>query len=327
MPKIGVVIHRPLRESLFTTADWARLHELGEVVATDSAEPISSAEAIALLQDCEVGIGSWGSPNVGSAALVAACPKLRLWEHVAGTVKNMFGPHLAGRELTIASCKTAIADCVAEMTLGLLICGVRGLFANALANRSGRCGKGRAGVLYGSRIGIVGVSAVGQRVARLLHQHPGQVLAYDPYCDPALAQELGLELVADLAELCRRVDALTLHTPYLDATHHLVQAEHFQALPDHALVINTARGACLDQAALQAELERGRLFACLDVTEPEPLPDDHPLRDLPNCLITSHIAGPATVNMGAQCVADVAAFLAGKQPLAVITPDMLAITA
>jgi len=242
-------------------------------------------------------------------------------------VKWMFPPALEARELVIASCKTAIAESVAELTLGQLICGLRGLFANARATRAGRCGKGRVGVLAGSTVGIVGVSAVGERVARLLRHHPCRVLAYDPYCGDERAARLGIELVADLEALCRRVDAVSVHTPALPATRHLLQARHFSALADHALVINTSRGDCIDQDALQRELERGRLFACLDVTTPEPLPADHPLHTLDNCVVTSHIAGPASTAMGTQCVDDVAAFLAGGEPQAVVTAEMLATTA
>ncbi len=125
--KIGVVIHTKLRDRIFAHEDMARLNQLGEVRWTDSPDPISVQEACDILGDCEIGVGSWNTPYP-TEELLAVCPKLRLWEHVAGTVKHMFGPHLKGRNLIIASCKTANADAVAEMTLGEIILGVRRVF-------------------------------------------------------------------------------------------------------------------------------------------------------------------------------------------------------
>lgn len=325
-PKIGVVIHTSLRRNLFSSADAARLEKRGEVRWTDSPEPLSDAAAAALLADCDVGVGSWGTPCPKSADLMAACPRLRLWEHVAGTVRHMFGPHLDGRRppLVIASCKTAIADCVAEMALGEIILGLRRVFENAAANRAGVAGKpANLRVLDGSTVGVVGASEVGKRVIVLLRPFGCRILVYDPFLTDKAAAKMGAKRVADLVDLCAASDVVTLHTPALPATTRMLRAEHFRAMRDDAVFVNTARGLCIDQAALAAELARGRLFAILDVTDPEPAAADSPLRRLPNVVLTSHIAGPAAFNLGAQAVDDIAAFLRGRKPLCVQTPDML----
>ena len=134
--KIGVVIHTSLVNSVFSAADRARLNALGEVRWTASEKPLEEPAAIELLRDCTIGVGSWRTPWP-SAQLVEACPDLRLWEHVAGTVTRFFGPHLEGRDLTIASCKTAIADNVADVTLAQLIMGIRRLqYLLGVENRS-----------------------------------------------------------------------------------------------------------------------------------------------------------------------------------------------
>jgi len=327
MPTIGVVLPRPLRDQLFTPAAWQRLHGLGTVRAHDGDQQLDGAQAAELLAGCEVGIGSWGTPHPGTPDLLAACPELRLWEHAAGTVKRMFGDHLAGRELTIASCKTAIAEDVAEMVLGEIILGVRGWRVDADANRERERGPKARGVCYGRRVGIVGMSEVGKRVTTLLAQLDVEVLAYDPYCPAEDAATHGVRLVGELPVMCGECDVLSVHLPALESTRHLVDGSCFAALPDHALVINTSRGSCIDQDALQRELEAGRLEAMLDVTPPEPLPADHPLRRLPSCTITSHIAGPRSPRIGDQAVDDVAAFLAGREPLCVVRAETLEITA
>jgi phosphoglycerate dehydrogenase-like enzyme len=103
----------------------------------------------------------------------------------------------------------------------------------------------------------------------------------------------------------------------------MLAAAHFQAMRDDCVFVNTARGMCIDEAALIAELQKGRLFAFLDVSEPEPADDDCPLRTLPNVVYSSHISGGPGTNVGKQAVDDVAAFLRGLPPTCVVTEDML----
>ena len=106
--KIGGVIPTPLRGQIFTREDLRRLEGLGEVRWTDSAQALSMAEAVAILDGCAVGIGSWGTPWP-DAELLAGCPELQLWIHAAGSVRHFFGPHLEARDLVIACCAPAIA--------------------------------------------------------------------------------------------------------------------------------------------------------------------------------------------------------------------------
>jgi phosphoglycerate dehydrogenase-like enzyme len=325
--KIGVVIDRPLRDRLFTHRDQERLNSLGDVTWSAQDTPLSWDEAATLLADCRVGIGSWRSPFPGPA-LLEACPKLELWEHTAGSVKHLFGPHLEGRRLTIASCKPALADVVAEMTLGEIILGLRGVFGNAAANRHGVTGHpADLKVLFGSAIGIVGASLIGRRVIDLLRPFGCDVLVYDPYLPQSEAMSMRVERVEDLRSLCARCDVVSLHTPDVRETVGIMGAAEFTAMRDDAIFINTARGRCVDEAALIAELSKGRLTAILDVTEPEPPAPDSPFRALPNVVYTSHVGGPACPNLGRQAVEDVAAFLSGGVPQYVVTPEMLATTA
>ncbi|HLK55154.1 MAG TPA: hydroxyacid dehydrogenase [Chthonomonadaceae bacterium] len=326
-PKIGVVIHTTLRDQIFTPADIERLNALGDVRYTDAPTPLTVEAACHLLQDCEVGLGSWRTPYP-NAELVTACQHLRLWEHAAGTVKHFFGPHLEGRDLTVASCKTAIADSVAELTLGEIILGLRQILPNAAANRLGAApAPANHKGLFAATVGVLGASEVGKRVLRLLQPFGCRILLYDPTLTPEQAVALGATLVPDVLELCRNSDAITLHTPNIPACYHLLDAEAFAAMPDDAVFINTARGDCIDEAALIAELEKGRLFAFLDVTSPEPTAPNSPLRRLPNVVLNSHIAGLAAANIGKQAVDDIAAFLRGERPLCVVTADQLDYTA
>ena len=321
--KIAGLIPTPLRQLLFTAEDMERLAGLGQVRWNESAEQMPTVEAIELLQKCAVGIGSWGTPWP-DADLLAGCPELKLWMHCAGTVKHMFGQHLDGCDLVIASCAPAIAESVAEITLAQLIIGLRRTLQNGADNRSGPTRPpANSHTLFQSTVGVVGASEVGRRVVRNLRPFGPRILLYDPFVSASEAQEMGAELVADLMELCRRSDAVTLHTPPLPSTEKLLRAEHFQVMADDAVFINTSRGICLDEQALIAELAKGRLFAFLDVSAPEPAAVDSPLRTLPNVVYTSHLAGGKDGKIGRQAVDDIAAFLAGGQPLRAVTADKL----
>ncbi len=322
--RIGVLVHQPLQDQLFSEEDKRRLNALGEVVWTNSPKPLTVEQAVEMLHDCQIAVGSWGTP-MPSAELLAKCPHLKLWEHAAGTVKHFFGPHLEGSDLVIASCAPANGENVAEFTLGVLIIGLKRLFTNAADNRKGggspKPQNGR--VLGASTIGIIGASQVGRHVLRMLQPFGPSVLLYDPYVTAEEAAELGAEKVDDLLEVCRRSHAVSLHAPALPSTRHMLSAAQFQAMQDDAVFVNTARGMIVDEDALVAELEKGRLFAYLDVTYPEPAAADHPFRKLPNVVLSSHIAGMADIKFGRQAVNDIAAFLRGESPLMAVTADQL----
>jgi phosphoglycerate dehydrogenase-like enzyme len=113
----------------------------------------------------------------------------------------------------------------------------------------------------------------------------------------------------------RRSDVVSLHTPAIEACRHIINARNLALMKDHAIFINTARGMCVDEAALIAELETGRILTCLDVTDPEPPAPGSPLYRLPNCILTPHIAGSIKENCHRQgrAVADqIEAFAAGN---------------
>ena len=320
--KIGVVIHNWRMDDLLAPEDRARLAELGQVRWADSDDELSTEEAVDLLQGCRVGIGSWQTPWP-NGELLDACPELRLWVHVAGSVKYMFGPHLDGRDLDIISCHDAIAEYVAEMTVGLVLLGLRHYFRNALRNRTEKRPGEPPRTTYGSTVGIVGASCVGRWVVRYLEPYPCKMVCYDPFLSEQGAAELGVQKVEDLTDLCSRSDVVSLHTPALPETAKMMGAEQFQAMPDDGVFINTARGMCVDEDALITELRKGRLTAYLDVTDPEPAAEDSPLRSLPNCYVTSHIAGPPDPRMGAYAVDQVAAWLQGGRPEGLITANMI----
>ncbi len=321
--KIGVVIHGSLAEQLFSQADRLRLAAIGEIQWTSSRDPIDSAAAIEVLKHCEIGLGSWKTPKP-DAAVMAACPKLKTWIHVAGSPKAIFGPHLDGRSFTVACCAPAIADAVAETTVASLLMGLKRVLENAVANRTQKAPKPtNSRNLSSCTVGVIAASQVGQRVIKLLNQFGSTVQLFDPYINKDQAAAMGVTLVDDLVDLCRSSDAVTVHAPLLPSTYQMLQAKHFQAMRPSTVFVNTSRGSIVDEKALVMELQRGRLFAFLDVSDPEPAALNSPLRTLPNVVYTSHMAGGADLRLGKQAVDDLIAHLAGKPMTMPVTRDML----
>ena len=209
----------------------------------------------------------------------------------------MFGP-----AIRVTSGAAANAEPVAEFTLATILYAGKDVLWRRVGGRAERPdAAGDAGVEsgnFGRTIGIVGASLIGRRVVELLRPFPGlDVVVYDPFLTTDDAALLGVEK-AELDELCSMADVLSIHAPDLPSTRKMIGADQLRALRDGATVINTARGALVDHDALADELACGRITAVLDVTDPEPLPDGHPLLDLPNCYVTPHLAGSQGNELG-----------------------------
>jgi D-3-phosphoglycerate dehydrogenase len=139
-------------------------------------------------------------------------------------------------------------------------------------------------------VGLLGTGRIGQAVARRLAPFGFEVIAYDPYAEPDDLTDSPITLV-ELDELFRRSHVLSLHAPATPETTGIINAQNLAAMPAGALLVNTSRGALVDQDALLDALDSGHLAgAALDVFQPEPLPVDHPLRSQPNTVLTPHAA-------------------------------------
>ncbi|HEX4723682.1 MAG TPA: hydroxyacid dehydrogenase [Pseudonocardiaceae bacterium] len=273
------------------------------------------------LTDVDVLITGWGCPPI-DAAVLAAAPRLRAVIHAAGTVKGHVGAAVFERGIVVSSAAAVNARPVAEYTLAMILLANKEIRAMAQRYRAERrkieiVAEYPAIGNLGRTVGVLGASRVGREVLRLLAPFDLHVLLTDPYVTAAEAADLGAELV-ELPELFRRGDIVTVHAPAIPETRGLVDAALLALLADGATLINTARGAVVDQDALLAHLRTGRISAVLDVTEPEVPPADSPLWQLPNVLLTPHAAGAAGTELsrlGACAVDELGRFAAGE-PLA-----------
>jgi phosphoglycerate dehydrogenase-like enzyme len=312
---LDLVLPAPLRARLDTLAD---VHP----------EPVTDWDGCAALATADVLLTGWGCPPLDTAALDRA-PRLAAVVHAAGTVKGHVRPEVWQRGIAVSSAADANAAPVIEFTLATVWLAARRTLGVSAAYGRGVLPtyRNRRGA-DGAVVGVIGASRIGRGViARLLAAPAGfRVLLADPYVDPAEAAALGVEST-DLDDLCRRSDIVTVHAPDLPETHHLLDARRLALLRDGAAVVNTARGRLVDTDALTRECATGRIDAYLDVTEPEPLPDGHPLYALRNVLLTPHIAGcqgTEVQRLGAYAVDEVERWLRGEPLLGAVHADDLA---
>jgi phosphoglycerate dehydrogenase-like enzyme len=175
---------------------------------------------------------------------------------------------------------------VAEWVVAALLGARTGLLRRAREHDQRSWERFAPAEVAGSTVVVVGLGAIGQAVRRRLEALRAVVIGVGREARPGVAP------ASELPGLLPKADAVVILAPLTDATRGMVDAEFLAALPDGALVLNAARGAVIDTSALLAELQTGRLSAVLDVTDPEPLPPDHPLWEAPGLLaLTPHVAG------------------------------------
>lgn len=326
-PRAVVLIPQARRAEVLTSTALARLADLAEVVCPDGATDAIAARLPDLLAQADILLTGWGSPPLTPAHLERA-PRLRLIAHTAGSIRHLLPPEVFSRGITVCHAAAVIADAVAEMTLLLMLLGCRRVHDLDRALKAGRpWAEVRMGqtphLLAGRAIGLVGCGYVGRTVVRLLQPFAPTIRVFDPYLAPEQATALGVVL-APLDEVLAQSDIVSLHAAATPETRHLIGARELRLLRDGALFINTARAWLVDQTALLAELRTGRIWAALDVFEPEPLPLDSPFRSLPNVLLTPHVAGHTLEThrrQGEAMVAEIARFLAGEPLQYRIAPE------
>ncbi|QDB80801.1 hydroxyacid dehydrogenase [Georgenia wutianyii] len=318
----------------FGPAELARLDDLVATGGLRYVDDLDSAASRRRLREVEVLITSWGAPPLTEQRLADA-PHLRAVFHSAGSVRHLVSEELWRREILVTTAAAANAVAVAEFTLAAIIfAGKKAPFlaADARSHRDSWDYVVARGSLTnrGRVVGIVGFSRVGRQVVeRLRALEVADILVYDPVVPAAEIQAAGGTPVA-LAALLPAADIVSLHAPALAASRRMIGAAELALLQTGATLINTARGQLVDTAALEQECASGRINAMLDVTDPEPLPAESVLYDLPNVMITPHIAGSLgseTQRMVTSVLGEVERYVDGLPPLDPVERGTLGVSA
>jgi len=258
------------------------------------------------------------------AALLAQMPKLAIVANVAVGVDNIDLGACVARGITVTNTPDVLTEATADLTFGLLIAAARRICEGDRLTRAGGFTGWTPTFLLGTRIhgmklGIVGFGRIGKAVARRARGFGMHVGYTQRRREPeAIERALGATHVSSLDELCASSDAITIHCPLTPETRHLFAAERLARMRPGSLLINTARGPIVDEAALAVALERGPLAAAgLDVFEDEP--KVHPaLRSRENAVLAPHIGSadrPTREAMASMAAANVIRVLRGETPL------------
>ena len=297
-----------------------RLRTIGEVRLYDS-DATDPKTLIDRLREADVALNIRGR-TLFTAEALGACPKLKLISIWGTGTDNVDLPAAAARGVTVTNTPGANAIAVAEHTVALMLAVAKQLVPADQAMRQGGWPRNLVPQLRGKRLGLVGTGLIGREVAAMARGLGMEVVAWTFHPSARLADSLGLRYVG-LDELLRTSDIVSLHLRATPETRHFLNRARLAMLKPGAILVNTARGALIDEAALVECLQEKRI-ACagLDVFEAEPLPAGHPLLGLPNVLLTPHAAGmtPEVIQNGlAMAVDNVERFLNGS-PSHVVTP-------
>jgi lactate dehydrogenase-like 2-hydroxyacid dehydrogenase len=264
------------------------------------------------------------------AEVIAAGEKLRVISQMAVGVDNVDVGAATAAGIPVGHTPGVLTDATADMTFALLMAGARRVSEGVDYVRAGKWRTwdpmGLLGAdVWGATLGIVGLGRIGAAVARRACGFAMRILYHDPTRKPELETELGVEY-AELDELLAEADFVSLHCPLIPETRHLIDERALRRMKPMTILVNAARGPVVDSDALVRALREGWIArAALDVTDPEPIPADHPLVSLPNCTIVPHL-GSATVTsrnrMATIAAANLLAGLRGERLPHCVNPEV-----
>ena len=298
-----VVVREPIAEA---GVELLRAHGLDVVVDADS--PLAS-----LLEDADALIVR--SATKVTADVLAQAPRLKVVGRAGVGVDNVDVPAATRRGIVVANAPESNVVSAAEHTVGLLVALARNIPQAHAALREGRWERSRYGgvELADKTLGVLGLGRIGQQVARRALGLQMKVLGHDPFVSEERFRDLGVE-PASFDDVLARSDFLTLHLPLNDDTRGAIGGDQIARMRDGVRIVNAARGELVDEAALVAALESGKVAgAAIDVFAEEPY--SGPLLTAPNVVVTPHLAastGEAQDRAGVIVAEQVAAALRGE---------------
>ena len=235
--------------------------------------------------------------------LMDTCPNLRVVSNMAVGFDNIDVPAATERGILAGNTPGVLTETTADFAFTLLMSAARRIVEGVDYVRAGQWRTWGPMLLMGqdvhhATLGLVGLGRIGLEMAKRARGFDMRVLYYDVFRREDLEQSMGITY-APLDDVLARADFVSVHTPLTPETRHLLNRERFAQMKPSAVLINTACGPIVETDALVEALRSGQIaYAALDVTEPEPLPADHPLVSLPNCIVVPHIASASAATRG-----------------------------
>ncbi|HWC67155.1 MAG TPA: NAD(P)-dependent oxidoreductase [Acidimicrobiales bacterium] len=293
-----------------------------ELVAGDCALCGPAAEAMATAHGVIAGASRWDGARLDQV------PNARVLSRSGIGYDSVDVAAATERGIVVCIAPDAPTVSTAEHSVALLLAAAKQLVPNQLRLRAGSgdyFAANGAVELAGRTLGLVGFGRIASRVHRVAEALDMTVIAHDPFVS-ADDVASGVELVS-FAELLGRADVISVHAPLTPETYHLFDAEAFAGMRPGVIFVNAARGGLVDQDALLAALESRRVAgAALDVTDPEPLPTDHPLLNRADVIVTPHVASATDagkLRLYQHAIDNARAVLRGETPSLVVNPEAL----
>jgi phosphoglycerate dehydrogenase-like enzyme len=319
LPTVALLVSDELQQRLFTFSAQEQLASFATVIQFPDGRP-DEKMLVPLLEQADICITSWDTPPLPTA-FFRQSTHLSLIAHAGGTIRHLLPTEIFEHGIHVTQASAALAEGIAEFTvLQTLLCLTQLHTLDQQMKTGSSWHKMReepTGHLLSAQIvGIVGASRVGREVIKRLRPFGCHIVVYDPYLTQKDADALGVESL-DLDTLFSVADIVSLHAPLLPETYEMIGPAQLAHLRDGAILLNTACAHLVEEDALIQELETGRIQAALDVFHEEPLARTHPLRLLPNVLLSPHIAAmryETLFNQGQMIVDEVQRFL-NNEPL------------
>lgn len=284
----------------------------GEVVYNPLGRPLTEDELIPLLRDCDGYIAGldWVTERV-----MDSCQRLKVISRYGAGVDRVDLKAAARRGIAVCNTPGANAQAVADLALGLMLAAARRIPMLDEKTREGKWVRSTGTELYGKTLGILGLGAIGKSVARRGQGFDMKVLAYDPYLNQEYAAQHNIQ-PASFDEVICGSDVISLHLPLNEKTRHIINRGAMERMKPGAILINSARGGLIDEAAAYDLLKSGHLGGLgLDAYETEP-PAASPLFELDNVVCTPHTGShtqEATAAMASMSVQNLIQVLRGER--------------
>lgn len=281
-----------VRDTFLTKENVALLETLGTVRWNETEEYLNAEQLRDALPGVDVVVCAWGTPCFTEEVLKKA-DRLKLIAYTCGSVANLVSDALYERGIRVVCGNEAFASSVAEAAMAYILTALRDIpYVSRYMQENGWRGSSRIGrALLGATVGIVGYGAISKHLLKMLRPFDVKIKLYSRHMTPEQAQSLGVQK-ASLEEIFSTCKVVSLHCARNPHNYHLIDGKLLAMLPDDSVLVNTARGDIIDEAALAEEVRKGRLYVVLDVYEQEPLPRESKLRGLDNVILMPHCGGP-----------------------------------
>jgi D-3-phosphoglycerate dehydrogenase len=289
--------------------------EVGEVDYNTGGKPLRAGELRVRIAGVD---GFIAGLDEIDRSVIEAADRLKVISRYGVGFDNIDVEAAREKGVVVTNAPGANAASVAELAVGLMIALLRNITQAVEATKEGGWPRLKGTSLEGTCVGLVGFGAIGQETARRLEGFGCRVMTYDPVIDEVAAEAWGVEIAA-YDDLIREADILSLHTPLTPETREMVDADLLSRMKQGAFLVNTARGGLIDEEAVLAALESGRLRGvALDVFAQQPPDPDNPLLAHPKVIATPHMGShsdSAANAMGRAALHDCLAVLRGEEPL------------